>query len=119
MNDNEIKALISLLDDDDKQVVKDGATSELDAIVDYLQRNKSMTVMVSTHSNLHKSRKESHALSNHRITTMEKYLTSKGIDKSRINLRSYGQDVLVNTKSPELKAQIPGQVEFSFVNYGR
>jgi OOP family OmpA-OmpF porin len=105
--------------DDNKDAVKDQATAELDAIVDYLQRNKTMTVMVSTHSNLHKSRKESHTLSNHRITSMENYLTSKGIDKSRIHFRSYGQDVLMNTKSPELKQQIPGQVEFSFVNYGR
>lgn len=104
---------------DDKDVVNASAEKELEAIFNYLERYKTMTVLIRTHSNKHNSRNESFTLSNKRIETIKQYLISRGIEKSRLNYQGYGQDVLVNTKDPVLAKEIPGQVEFKFVNYGR
>jgi outer membrane protein OmpA-like peptidoglycan-associated protein len=105
--------------EDNKAAIDDEAMPEFDEVIDYMQRYPTLTVMISTHSNRHKSRKESHALSNQRAIAIEDYLTKKGIDKGRLRFQSYGQDILSNARNPELEKQIPAQVEFSFLNYGR
>lgn len=105
--------------DDDRAEIKKGAMKELEAIFNYLERFKTMTVLISTHSNEHKSRNESFTLSNERMTVIRDYLIKKGIEKTRLNYQGYGHDVLVNTKDPVIKKDMASTVEFKFVNYGR
>ncbi len=105
--------------DDNLWEIKKGAMRELEAIFNYMERFKTMTVMISTHSNEHKSRNESFTLSNERIAVIRDYLIKRGIEKSRLNYQGYGHDILVNTKDPVIKKDIAASVEFKFVNYGR
>lgn len=105
--------------EDNRKEIKKEAMNELQAIFNYLERYKTMTVLICAHSNEHKSRNESLTLSNERIAAIRDYLIKNGIDKSRLNYQGYGHDILVNTKDPLVKKDIASSVEFKFVNYGR
>lgn len=72
------------------------AEIELAKILDVLQQNPTMTIDVRSHTDCRQSAKYNMALSDKRVKSTIAWLVSKGIDKSRLTGRGYGESQLVN-----------------------
>ena len=78
--------------DYDKSNLKREFTSELDKVVDFLKNaNKKAKIEVAGHSDSKGSDPYNLALSKRRANAVAAYLTSKGINKSRIKAIGYGE----------------------------
>ncbi len=64
----------------------------LDANLQYLQANSSLSIQVEGHCDERGTREYNYALGQRRADAVRNYLISRGIDASRLNAISYGED---------------------------
>jgi len=78
--------------DYDKAVVRGGDAAVLDQKVAILQANPALRIRISGHCDERGSDEYNLALGNRRATAAKQYLVSHGIDPSRIETVSYGEE---------------------------
>lgn len=91
---NAVKTLLATLIhfDLDKAIIRGGDASVLDQKVSILQANPGLRIRVSGHCDERGSDEYNLALGNRRATAAKQYLVSHGIDASRIETVSYGEE---------------------------
>ena len=89
--------------DYDKANIRPDAAIELDKLVQTLNDNPQITIELSSHTDSRGKDAYNQALSQRRAQSAVDYIISKGIDKSRITARGYGetQPVIKNAKTEE------------------
>lgn len=80
----------------DKSFIRADAALELAKILDVMEQNPSMEIDVRSHTDCRQTAKYNLALSDRRAKSTIAWLISKGIDKSRLTGRGYGESQLVN-----------------------
>ena len=80
----------------DKSFIRTDAAMELSKILDVLEQNPTMEIDVRSHTDCRQTAKYNMALSDRRAKSTIAWLVSKGINKSRITGRGYGESQLVN-----------------------
>ncbi len=91
---NAVRALLGTMIhfDYDKALIRGGDASVLDQKVAILQANSGLRVRISGHCDERGSDEYNLALGNRRATAAKQYLVSHGIDGSRIETVSYGEE---------------------------
>src|SRR6266550_3816649 len=91
---NAVKTLLATLIhfDYDKALIRGGDASVLDQKVSILQANPALRIRISGHCDERGSDEYNLALGNRRATAAKQYVVSHGIDGSRIETVSYGEE---------------------------
>src|SRR5437899_4848264 len=91
---NAVRALLATMIhfDYDKALIRGGDASVLDQKVAILQANSGLRVRISGHCDERGSDEYNLALGNRRATAAKQYLVSHGVDGSRIETVSYGEE---------------------------
>jgi outer membrane protein OmpA-like peptidoglycan-associated protein/tetratricopeptide (TPR) repeat protein len=76
--------------------IRPDAATELDKIVKVMQENPTMVIELGSHTDCRSSSASNMTLSDKRAKASATYIISKGIDKSRIYGKGYGETKLVN-----------------------
>jgi OmpA-OmpF porin, OOP family len=63
---------------------------ELDVVVDMMQENETMVIQLEGHTDYQGDPKENLKLSQERVEAVRKYITSKGVVRSRIKTKAFG-----------------------------
>ncbi|MEJ8802508.1 OmpA family protein [Pontibacter sp. H249] len=89
--------------DFDKANIRPDAAIELDKLVQVLNDNPSITIELSSHTDARGSDVYNEDLSQRRAESAVEYIISKGIDRSRITAKGYGESrpVVRNAKTEE------------------
>jgi outer membrane protein OmpA-like peptidoglycan-associated protein len=98
-NHYEVGKVIKLEDvyyDYDKFYIRSDAASELDKVVELLQEYPSMEIELSSHTDARGSDKYNEWLSQKRAEAAVEYIISRGIKRSRLKAKGYGESRLVN-----------------------
>lgn len=80
----------------DKSNIRNEAALDLEKILDVLQQNPTMKLDIRSHTDCRQTAKYNMALSDRRAKSTIAWLVSKGIDKSRLTGKGYGESQLVN-----------------------
>lgn len=80
----------------DKSFIRPDAAVELAKILDVLEQNPTMEIDVRSHTDCRQTAKYNMALSDRRAKSTIAWLIEKGINKSRLTGRGYGESQLVN-----------------------
>ncbi len=101
----------------DKSDIRPDAASELDKIIQFLNDNPQIQLELGSHTDSRASNSYNLRLSQRRADSAVNYITSKGIDESRIIGKGYGETQLINECSngvdcPEEKHQENRRTEF-------
>ena len=92
--------------DSDKYDLKPESTVELDKLVDFLNKNLSVNIEITGHTDSDGDDARNMTLSDNRAKAVMKYLVDKGIRAARITAKGYGETKpLVKNDTPENKAQ--------------
>jgi OOP family OmpA-OmpF porin len=76
--------------------------SELDIMVEYLNRNPRATLEIAGHTDNSGNEKQNRLLSENRARSVFKYFLLKSIDESRVNYKGYGSSKpIVSNETPE------------------
>ena len=106
----------------DQSLISKDALSDLQDIVAYLQKNKTMNVLVIAHSQKHDTRDISFALSKQRAGNIVDYLVKNGIEKKRLTSIGFGHDIIANVSANDANASaiklLASSVEFKIITYG-
>ena len=82
--------------DKDKDFIRPDAAVELDKIVAVMQEYPNMVIELGSHTDCRASKSYNEKLSDRRAKSSAAYIISKGIDKTRIYGKGYGESELVN-----------------------
>lgn len=85
-----------------KYVIRPDAAIELNKIVKVMQENPSIVIELGSHTDCRSSRAYNMTLSSNRAKASAAYIISKGIPKSRIYGKGYGESKLVNDCACEM-----------------
>ncbi len=101
----------------DKSNIRPDAAIELSKILDALNEYPSMKIDIRSHTDSRSSHKYNESLSDRRAKSTMAWLISKGIDKSRLTAKGYGETQLVNhcadgVKCSEEEHQLNRRSEF-------
>ncbi|HWA34391.1 MAG TPA: OmpA family protein [Cyclobacteriaceae bacterium] len=106
---------------DNSADIRPEAVKKLKLIANYMNAYKGYTIMVSTHSNWHATRKESQVLSDRRAAKVIEFLVDEGISNAQVEPLGYGHDIVANMDNlptlPRMKSRIANSVEFRLVGY--
>ncbi|MCZ8229590.1 OmpA family protein, partial [Flavobacterium sp.] len=80
----------------DKSNIRKEAALDLAKILDVLQQNPTMKIDIRSHTDCRQTAKYNLALSERRAQSTIAWLVSKGIDKSRLTGKGYGESQLIN-----------------------
>lgn len=80
----------------DKSFIRPDAALELAKILDVLEQNPTMEIDIRSHTDCRQTAKYNMALSDRRAKSTMAWLIAKGIDKSRLTAKGYGESQLVN-----------------------
>jgi len=98
-----------------KSDLKSSSFSELDRVIKFLNSNANVTIEISGHTDNIGSKKTNVMLSQKRANAVMAYLTSKGIDKSRLTSKGYGFDKPVTENTTEKGRKLNRRVEFTIL----
>lgn len=101
--------------DFDKAVLKPESFPELDRIVDLMNKRTTMQVEIAGHTDATGDSKYNMGLSKRRAAAVQKYLTGKNIDQSRISVLSYGESKPIETNATKEGRRKNRRVEFKIV----
>lgn len=87
----------------DKSNVTAEYKKQLDKVISELKSSAKASVNIGAYADSRGTRSYNQALSERRANATVRYLTSKGIDKSRIESRGFGEEFLVNECSDGVK----------------
>ena len=79
-----------------KSNITPAAATELDRLVDMLNRYPTMTIELRSHTDSRAATAYNKTLSTNRAKAATAYLVAKGVKKSRLNAKGYGESGLVN-----------------------
>ncbi len=82
--------------DKDKDFIRPDAAVELDKIVAVMQEYPNMVIELGSHTDCRASKSYNEKLSDRRAKSSAAYIISKGVDKTRIYGKGYGESELVN-----------------------
>lgn len=80
----------------DKSNIRKDARVELEKIVEVLIQNPTIKIEIGSHTDSRQSKAYNQALSQRRAKATLDYLVKRGIAKSRLTAKSYGETQLVN-----------------------
>ena len=80
----------------DKSFIREDAALELSKILDVLEQNPTMELDIRSHTDCRQTAAYNAALSDRRAKSTMAWLISKGIAKSRLTAKGYGESQLVN-----------------------
>lgn len=96
-----------------KSTLKTESSSELDRLVDFLKNNPAIKIEVAGHTDNVGSDEYNLKLSQQRTESVTAYLAEKGIEKSRLTARGYGETKPVESNESEEGRAMNRRVEFS------
>jgi outer membrane protein OmpA-like peptidoglycan-associated protein len=73
-----------------RATIAEDSYSELDNLVEMLQKNDNMTIQLEGHTDFRGNARENMKLSEKRVEAVKDYLVSKGINRNRIKTKAYG-----------------------------
>ena len=82
--------------DYDEHFIRPDAAVELDKVVNYMRKYPSLEIELGSHTDARGSDEYNRDLSQRRAQAAVDYIISKGISRSRITARGYGEYILVN-----------------------
>ncbi len=88
--------LKNILYDLDKSYIRPDAAIVLDNVVNIMKQNPSLKIELSSHTDSRGSDAYNLALSQRRASAAVSYLVSKGVEKSRLTAKGYGETKLLN-----------------------
>ena len=100
---NDVIKIDNIYFDYNKASVKEESFSVMDVIVEYLKTNSTISVELSAHTDSRGSDAYNLKLSAGRAKSVVEYLVKKGIEKSRLVPKGYGETKLVNKCSNNVK----------------
>ncbi len=100
---NDIIKIDNIYFDYNKSTIKEESFEILDVIVEYLNKNSSIRVELSAHTDARGSDSYNLKLSSKRAASVVKHLIGKGIAKSRLVPKGYGETKLVNKCKNKVK----------------
>lgn len=100
---DEVIKIDNIYFDYNKSTIKKESYPVLDAIVEYLNVNSKINVELSAHTDSRGSDSYNMSLSKKRANSVVEYLLNKGILKSRLTPKGYGETRLVNKCSNNIK----------------
>ncbi len=80
----------------DKSYIRKDAKVELEKIVEVLTQNPTIKIEIGSHTDSRQSKQYNQALSQRRAKSTLEYLVKRGIAKSRLTAKGYGETQLVN-----------------------
>tara|TARA_R110000787_G_scaffold152593_1_gene266480 strand:+ start:2823 stop:4406 length:1584 start_codon:yes stop_codon:yes gene_type:complete len=106
----------------DKSLIRPDASIELEKVIAVMKRYPKMIVQLGSHTDSRSTHEYNESLSSRRATSSLKYIISRGIDKSRIFGKGYGETQLVNgcsdgVKCSEEEHQLNRRTEFVIKKY--
>ncbi len=99
--------------DFDKTTLKSESFVELNKVVDFLQRNSSVAIEISGHTDSKGSDTYNLNLSQGRSQSVVDYLISQGIDASRLQAQGYGESKPIDTNDTDAGRANNRRVEFT------
>lgn len=90
----EIYKYQNILYDFDKYNIREDAAKELDYVSELLTQNPEMKIELRSHTDVRGSNQYNNVLAENRAKSALAYLVKKGIDASRITIKSYGEQSL-------------------------
>jgi outer membrane protein OmpA-like peptidoglycan-associated protein len=87
----------------DKWNIRAEARVELENIVEVLKQNPSIKIEIGSHTDSRQSKAFNLALSQRRAESALEYILKRGIAKSRLTAKGYGESQLVNQCSDGIK----------------
>ena len=102
----------------DKADIREDAAIELDKLVIILEDNPNISIELSSHTDDRSSVEYNQDLSQRRAESAVSYILSKGIDRSRISAKGYGESqlLILNAKTED-EHQINRRTEFKVTSY--
>jgi OmpA-OmpF porin, OOP family len=70
--------------------INEESYSELNVVVDMMQENKTMVIQLEGHTDYQGDPKDNLKLSKERVESVRRYITSKGVARSRIKTKAFG-----------------------------
>jgi len=106
----------------DKYNIRSDAATALDKVVDFLNANSSLTIELGSHTDGRASDSYNMKLSQNRADAAIEYIITKGIDKSRITAKGYGESKLTNlctdgVSCSEMQHQMNRRTEITVTGY--
>lgn len=102
--------------DFDKSTLRNESISELDRLVSLLNSNPTMKIELSSHTDGMGTEEYNQKLSQERAQSVVDHLTSKGIDKTRLVAKGYGESNPIATNDTEEGRQLNRRTEFSVLS---
>jgi len=104
----------------DKYFIRDQYKPKLDSIAVMMQKYPDMRLWIGSHTDSRATEKYNEKLSHNRAEAVVKYLTSKGIDASRLDVHWFGESQPVNgwvdgVKCTEEQYQLNRRTEFQII----
>ena len=102
----------------DKADIREDAAIELDKLVIILEDNPNISIELSSHTDDRSSVEYNQDLSQRRAESAVSYILSKGIERSRISAKGYGESqlLILNAKTED-EHQINRRTEFKVTSY--
>src|SRR5690606_38962524 len=108
--------LNNLFFDFNKAVLKEESFSELNRMIDLMNKTSSMKVEITGHTDSDGPAAYNLKLSERRARAVASYLTNKGINKSRIKVKFYGEEKPSHTNDTHEGKSKNRRVEFKILN---
>ena len=102
-------------DFDKSDVQGSEAARRLDQVADFMKRHPDVKVLISGHTDSMGSDAYNQSLSERRAKTAADYLVSKGIERSRMTTKGYGESRPIDTNETDEGRQHNRRVEFTIV----
>lgn len=93
---NQVFELENIYYDFDKWNIRKDASVELDRVIDFLKQNPDITAELGSHTDSRGTDRYNEKLSLRRAESAVSYITSKGIEDTRITAKGYGETQLIN-----------------------
>ncbi|MDI1353997.1 MAG: OmpA family protein [bacterium] len=102
--------------DSDKYEIKSESANELERLVKFLKDNSSTGIEIASFTDSQGTEEYNIKLSNERSKSVVNYLTSKGIEASRLTGKGYGESKPISTNDTEAGRQKNRRTEFKILS---
>lgn len=96
---------LNVLFDINKATIKDGSTSNIDKLVNFMQNHPMYSVTIEGHTDSDGSSEYNKKLSEDRANAVTKYIVSKGIASEKLNIKAYGESRPLNSNTTKKEKQ--------------
>jgi len=102
----------NVLFDYDSFQIKDSEVKKIESVADYLRRNQGVRLVTEGHCDERGSREYNMSLGEHRALAVRAHLVGLGIEGSRIQTKSYGEENPLDSGHSESAWRLNRRVEF-------